>query len=471
MVILHLSTPDHADADIWWLIGIQALNQAISHGAMRDSSERDPPPRCHPGTREQATEDIVRWIEEPNHSSSVLWVNGRAGVGKSALMQKLAERGGAYYGGCFFFRRGVPGCNKKGFLFSTIAYQLAMNVPGMYEHVDAAVSKDSSLPRMSAAVQVERLIVEPIKLVRPNPPHRLIIIIDGLDECEDYSSQREILKLVVRVSTDPSIPFRFIIASRPEHHICSIFNEEPLFSTTRRLILDEEYDSSSDIQSYLHDEFMEIRRRNRDIMGQIRSPWPSEGDLGTLVARASGQFIYASTVIKFVGSGGDLLSPQEKLDIILHPGPMQASAFSELDRLYIQILSSYDDSGVLVDVLGVVLVLEALNGNIYSNSEPLANPEVIANIAGLRQGKVLLVLRALQPVTKIQIELVYDDSDGEKPSNIINQRVQLSHRSFHDFLTDKARSGPCFVDIELSIRKIFFRVLDLATVSLKTLKR
>ena len=470
MVILHLSTPDLADADIRCQIGIQTLNQEISHGAMRDSSERDPPPRCHPGTREKAIEDIVRWIEEPNPSSSVLWVNGRAGVGKSALMQKLAERGGVYYGGCFFFRRGVPGCNQKGFLFSTVAYQLAMNVPGMHEHLDSAMSKDSSLPRMSAAVQVERLIVEPIKLVRPILPHLLIIIIDGLDECEDHDSQHDILKLVVRVSMDPSVPFRFIIASRPEHQICSIFNEQPLFSMTRRLVLDDEYDSASDIQSYLHDKFMEIRTRNRDIMDQI-SPWPSEGDLRTLVAWASGQFIYASTVIKFVGSVGDLLSPQEKLNIILNPGPVQASAFSELDRQYTQILSAHDDSKVLVHVLGVVLALEALKGGIYSNDESLTNPEVIANIAGLGQGKVLLVLRALQSVTKIQIKPIYDDCDDEQPNNIIDQRVQLSHRSFHDFLTDKARSGPYFVNIELSIGQIFCRILDLATASLRKMKR
>jgi len=471
VVIFHLPTPVLVNADMRWRIGIQALNQAISHGAMRDSSERDPPPRCHPGTREKATEDMVRWIEEPNASSCVLWVNGRAGVGKSALMQKLAERGGVYYGGCFFFRRGVPGCNHKGFLFSTVAYQLAMNVPGMHEHVDSAVSKDSSLPRMSAAVQVERLIIEPIKLVRPILPHPLIIIIDGLDECEDHDSQRDILRLVVRVSMDPTVPLRFIIASRPEHQICSMFNEEPLFSTTRRLVLDEEYNSASDIQSYLHDEFMEIHKCNRDIMGQIQSPWPSQDNLRTLVARASGQFIYASTVIKFVGSVGDLISPQEKLDIALHPGPMQASAFSELDRLYTQILSSCDDSKALVDVLGVVLALDALNGNIYSISDPLTNPEVIANIAGLEQGKVLLVLRALQSVTKIQIDPVYDDYNDDEPNDKINQRVRLAHRSFYDFLVDEARSGPNFVDIELFIGQMFCCILNLATASLKSLKR
>jgi len=75
---------------------------------MRDSADRDPPPRCHPGTREKATEDIVHWIEELNPSSTVLWVSGRAGVGKSALMQKIAELGLVYFGGCFSLGEAHP---------------------------------------------------------------------------------------------------------------------------------------------------------------------------------------------------------------------------------------------------------------------------------------------------------------------------------------------------------------------------
>ena len=63
------------------------MSQAISHGAMHDCAERDPSLRCHPDTREKVTEGIVCWIEEPTPSSIVLWVSGRAGVGKSALMQ------------------------------------------------------------------------------------------------------------------------------------------------------------------------------------------------------------------------------------------------------------------------------------------------------------------------------------------------------------------------------------------------
>jgi len=146
-------------------VGIQALTQAICHGAMHDSAERDPPPRCHPGTCEKATEDIVCWIEEPTQSSAVLWISGRAGVGKSALMQRIAELNGIYSGGCFFFRRGTPGCNVKDNLFSTLAYQLATNVHGMLEPVDQAMMQDFSLPKSSVAVQLKRHIIEPIPLL------------------------------------------------------------------------------------------------------------------------------------------------------------------------------------------------------------------------------------------------------------------------------------------------------------------
>ena len=431
---------------------------------MRDSADRDPPPRCHPGTREKATEDIVCWIEEPTPSSTVLWVSGCAGIGKSALMQKIAELGLIYFGGCFFFRRGAPGCNVKDHLFSTLAYQLAINVDGMLEPVDRAMMQDFSLPKMSAAVQLKRLIVEPIRL-SPIPLHPIIIIIDGLDECEDFNSQRDILALIGQVTLDPDVAIRFIIASRPEHQVCDMFNKEPLFSRTCRLVLDEGYDTAADIEQYLRDKFEEIYSRNRDIMPDIEHPWPTNNDLHQLVWRASGQFIYAATVIKFVDSDAHLLTPEEKLNIILNPGPMQGSPFSELDRLYTQILSQYPDSEVLVHTLGVILGLEALLPSENANS-----PGIIAAITGFGEAKLHVVLRALQSIMEVRTEPVFDDIDDNEPNDTNIRWVKLSHRSFHDFLTDEARSGPYFIDTALFFGRVLCRILELATISIKELK-
>jgi len=449
-------------------VGIQALSQAISHGAMHDSAERDPPPRCHPGTREKATEDIVCWIQEPTPSSNVLWVNGRAGVGKSALMQRIAELDGIYFGGCFFFRRGTPGCNMKDHLFSTLAYQLSMNVHGMLEPVDQAMMRDFSLPKRSAAVQLKRLIVEPIRLL-PIPARPTIIIIDGVDECEDFNSQRNILTLIGEVTMDPNVAIRFIIASRPEHQICDMFNKEPLFPRSRRLVLDEGYDTAADIERYLRDKFEEIYSRNRDVTPDIRSPWPLADDLRALVWQASGQFIYAATVIKFVDSDTDFRTPEERLNIILKPGPMQGSPFSELDRLYTQILSVYPDPEVLVHTLGVILVLEDVSSYTYLG-ERVHSPATIAVVTGLGEARLHCVLRALQSVTEIHHDPVFDDADDNESNGTNIQLVELSHRSFHDFLTDKKRSGPYFIDTALFGGRVLCRILEFATISIKELK-
>jgi len=429
---------------------------------MRDSADRDPPPRCHPGTRKKATEDIVRWIEEPKTSSAVLWVNGRAGVGKSALMQKIAELGLEYFGGCFFFRRGALGCNVKDHLFSTLAYQLAMDVDGMLEAVDRAVMQDFSPPKMSAAVQLKRLIIEPIRLL-PVPLRSTIIIIDGLDECEAFDSQRDILALIGQVTMDPNVPIRFIIASRPEYQICDMFNKEPFFSRTRRLVLDKGYNTAADIERYLRDKFEGIYLGNIDIMPDTQNPWPMKGDLRELVWRASGQFIYAATVIKFIDSDTDFRTPEEKLKIILKPGPMQGSAFSELDVLYTQILSLFPDPEVLVLTLGVILVLEV--PHVHMNS-----PAMIALITGFGEAKVHLVLRALRSIMEIQTDPVFDDPDDNESNGTNIRWVKLCHRSFHDFLTDRIRSGPYFIDIELFYGRVLCRILELAAISIKALK-
>ena len=434
---------------------------------MHDSAERDPPPRCHPGTREKATKDIVRWIKEPNSSSTVLWISGRAGVGKSALMQRIAELDGIYFGGCFFFRRGAPGCNVKDHLFSTLAYQLATNVHGMLEPVDQAMVRDFSLPKKSAAVQLQRLIIEPMRLLPI--PHRPTIIIDGLDECEDFNSQRDILRLIGQVTKDRDIAVQFTIASRPEHQICEMFNEEPLLSKTRRLVLDQGYNTADDIKRYLREKFEEIHSRNKDIVAGVENPWPSKHDLEELVRRASGQFIYASTVIKFIGSDMDFHTPQEKVEILLKRSPMQASAFSELDRLYTQILSLYPDLELLVHTLGVILALEILSP-LHLQPGHLNSPALITVITGFGEGKVHRVLRALQSAMEIQKEPVFDDASDNEPNGTHVQWVKLSHRSFHDFLTDRARSGPYFIDTDLFRGQILLRVLELATISIKELK-
>lgn len=74
-----------------YVLVLSRLAHFTMEGAEFDSSARDPPPSCHPGTRLTILKSITDWIGSKERSYGSLWLNGPAGVGKSAIMQTLAE--------------------------------------------------------------------------------------------------------------------------------------------------------------------------------------------------------------------------------------------------------------------------------------------------------------------------------------------------------------------------------------------
>ena len=91
------------------------MRLGVSLGAIHDSAERYPPPNCHPDTRKAVRQIILDWIDDKSSESSVFWLYGPAGTGKTAILQAIAEylcgpsRSGRNYGGSFFFSRGKKG--------------------------------------------------------------------------------------------------------------------------------------------------------------------------------------------------------------------------------------------------------------------------------------------------------------------------------------------------------------------------
>ena len=60
-------------------------------GAAYDSGECDPALRYLPGIRRTVLKQIEIWVEAGSKGRSILWVHGRAGAGKSAIAQTVAE--------------------------------------------------------------------------------------------------------------------------------------------------------------------------------------------------------------------------------------------------------------------------------------------------------------------------------------------------------------------------------------------
>jgi len=162
----------------------------------------------------------MRWIEKPDPSSSVFIIKGPTGVGKTALVQSIAERLQAenrHSYACFFFRRG----DNMDQLFSTLAYQLAMNTAGVRQHVGQAIVDNPALPTKAPAIQLQKLIIDPFKLL-PTPRPSPILIIEGLNECEEEEFKEAFLAIISNVLLDPTVAIRFIVSGISEQHDESI---------------------------------------------------------------------------------------------------------------------------------------------------------------------------------------------------------------------------------------------------------
>ena len=312
------------------------------------------------------------------------------------------------------------------YLFSTIAYQLALKVPGLRQHVNHIMERNPTLHTKSMDVQLRNLVIDAFQHLSPLPKHPYLVIIDGLDECNDKTTQQLILRLLCEIITVHKLPLRFLIGSRPESHIRDSFDQESLYTVTRRVILDEKFNPGRDIEVFLRDGFAKICAKN-SILSHVEHPWPREGVIDLIVQRSSGQFIYASTVLKFVSA--DFCSPTKQLTLVLKP---DATAFSDLDQLYTQILSVYPKAVNIVHVLGIISV---------SHGE-LA--EVMEDIFGMEEGELKLMLRGLSSLMKDEDEHWHFLYSGVT-SYVI---PHFAHASFGDYLFDSSRSGPFHVNRE-----------------------
>ncbi|KAF5339925.1 hypothetical protein D9758_015009 [Tetrapyrgos nigripes] len=419
--------------------GLKLLYQAIAHvGAFHDSETRYPPPKCHPKTRKAVLSDISSWIRSTRAGTPVHWLYGPAGAGKSAIAQTLAEREQRnHLAASFFFSRSDPSRNNPKSLIMVISYCLAIwcRNTQLRAAIDFAVKTRPAILGSAIEKQFQELVVEPFEAIPQESWETLprAVIIDGLDECLGSDSQRRVLTtLFGRLGNQT--PLRFLIASRPEPVIRDFFGQLPHRGITTRTDLSDDYSTSRDIKVYLRDGFKAIAEKSHsDVMAHIALPWPSIGVIDDLVQRASGQFIYASTVLKYVGEEYSL--PVERLESVLGLPLGDPDAFSELDVLYRQILSSNRNKARVIEILGTILVIEdisSLNWEELDFSYPTDDQkgiDIVEQLLSLPTGAVTVSLRGMHSVLQI-------DSGS----------VELRHKSFQDFLFDARRSGEYFID-------------------------
>jgi hypothetical protein len=148
----------------------------------------------------------------------IFWLNGMAGTRKSTISRTAAKRfeEEKIPGASFFFKRGHGNRGNAINLFPTIARQLAKTVPRLIPGVNEAIDNNSDIGNKGLKEQFDKILLQPLldldspALSIPN----VVIIIDGLDECDADPDIR--LKLLPQLQNSKAIRLRVLLTSRPE---------------------------------------------------------------------------------------------------------------------------------------------------------------------------------------------------------------------------------------------------------------
>ena len=411
----------------------EILKENVAHTAFHNSAARFNPPKCHPNTREAVMKKIMDWVHRTDWETwyrYILWLTGAAGAGKSAIAQSIIElclHEGFVIASFFFFRSDITRNHAKS-LVATFAYQIFLSIPSTQATIQAAIEKDPLIFTRSLEHQFDLLVIQPLhKFYEPldtlEAKWRRVIIIDGLDECLDRDSQRQILDMFRSAIQKHELPIIFLVASRPEHDINTTFGSKHMEGVFARLYLDESYEPDKDIRRFLKDSFEEIRTTH-PYKSRIPMVWPTPAAVESIIQKSSGQFIYAATVVRYVESIRH--QPHHQLERILNLRPLQGDTpFSQLDALYTMILSS------AADIERALFAISVYSLNVQRNKE--------------------FDLLRYMSLDREEIEILFCDLGAlvSVEWNKKSQRTGLKilHASLHDFLLDSLRSKDFFISL------------------------
>ncbi|KAK0439721.1 uncharacterized protein EV420DRAFT_1733548 [Desarmillaria tabescens] len=409
-------------------LGVQkSVDVLVMRDQLRDlhpSRELGPKSQCTQGTRVETINTMMSWIVQCD--GKMMWCKGLAGTGKSSLMGTLHDLLTADIGGrsrlAAFIRYDRIEYSDASKLISSIAYALGMFDDRIGTAISKVIQTSRSVATMSdPSAQFRLLLRDPLEslpsLVDEGP---LVVIIDGLDEC-DVSNE---MLAVLAEGFGPKLPFmRLIVASRPIHRIATVFEERDCISTLHLDTSSE--DVNRDIQFYLEIQFAAIHE------DAFQEKCKELDAINGLTARASGLFIWAATVAKFVHAFPGISRLQALLATDIPNDATEALTFlyrTALNTLVSEIPGNNADIKKCVcAVLGAVLVAETPPGMTEETLDDLV----------LDQGSppshhiVSMLGSILSPET--------EDSP-----------IRLIHKSLDDFLQDRSRCGDeWFVDVTL----------------------
>jgi hypothetical protein len=379
---------------------------------------------CTPGTRVSLLEDLMTWATASD-SSCIFWLNGLAGTGKSTIARTLCERldTQALLSASFFISRDQSEQRDASNIVHTIAHQLAVRWRPVSDALCTELCETPTSKARSLREQITDFIIIPARALPATSS--IILVIDALDEAvTDFLNRPggDLLLLPVPQLLQLAGRVRLLITSRNEVSIQQMFRELSATPQTVNTVKLHELDKvvvRDDITIYLSHSFNIIRNMRPDFE---LTDWPSSNAVNVLVELSGLLFIYAATAVRFVTHRNH--SPRERLDQLLGftPNPSN-SAYSQLDRLYRQILidAVHNPDGDEADEAAFCKRLHAVMAMIVLAQTPL-NIEAFGTLSGVGLDGCRVMIGCLA-------SLLADSAGG----------VRVFHPSFPDFAIDAAR--------------------------------
>jgi hypothetical protein len=379
-----------------------------------------------------------------------LWLRGPAGVGKSAIIQTLAEHlaDSQRLGASLFFSRPNGRANPQQ-VFPTIAYQLATLNLEYREYIANILRQDPLSLEKAMSDQFQLLIVEPfVERKLKVSECDLLIAIDGLDKCDGDPVQdgsnltkhrsrtseevhRELMWLISNfVQNHPFIPFIWIIASRPEVHIKAVFSSN-LFKDSfveEDIPVDSE-EACQDVERFLHASFTKVREDYPEYFDGTL--WPTHQQFLLITKAASGLFVFAEVVVRFIRDsrvGNPIAQLKYVLSAIskLNLAQNNSNPLAVLDAIYATILAKIPSD--TLDNTKKLLQLLIFANHAYSRVDEF-HFKYMYEYLGMNREDAISAFRHLHSVISFSQVTRKDEN-----------RPRFYHASFQDYLMNPSRS-------------------------------
>lgn len=377
-----------------------------------NSSANQHDPICLKETRRELLQDIDQWAKGPITGKHIYWLEGKAGTGKSTIARTVAgtlnERG--LLGASFFFKRNESGRANAGYLFSTIAAQLARRLPAAAEHMRNAIECEPEIATMAFQAQLRELVVRPMLKTIPAGINRtMTVVIDALDECDRPDDIITVIKLLLQTDLLTVAPLKFFITSRDKFPIRT--DRQGGQCRSIQFLVDKIPTSivERDIANFLSIRLDDIREKF-----DMTSSWPDQRQFQTLLKKSVPLFIFAATACRFIEDRRQSGGVQGRLQKIL-----QNEHHGQFNQIYLpilnQMISELSDSATREALREFNLIV----GSIVTLADPLGAAP-LARLLGITTDCVDDRLSLLHSVLDIP-------RDAFSP-------VRIFHESFRDFL-------------------------------------